>query len=100
MPGAGHWWNCRKAFVVVEAASAVGSVEGMCHWPWGSIVAGAHVSCATGQESTVCLCMCLGSFLFDPFDTPFHIYHLPSISDVAYIHHDGLPRIYSPYGTL
>jgi hypothetical protein len=25
--------------------------EGWCHWPWGSARAGAHVSCATGQES-------------------------------------------------
>jgi hypothetical protein len=37
----------------------------ICHWPWGSVVAGTHVSGATGQESTVCLGMRLGSLLFD-----------------------------------
>jgi hypothetical protein len=52
----------------------------------GAAVAGAHISCATGQESTVCLSMCLGSILFDLFGTLFHIYHLPSITDVAHIH--------------
>jgi hypothetical protein len=61
-------------------------VNSICHWPWGSVVAGAHVSCATGQESTVCLRTCLGSLLFDPFGTPFHIYHSYSIIDVACLH--------------
>jgi hypothetical protein len=57
-----------------------------CHRPWGSIVAGAHVSCATRQESTACLSYASGSFLFDLSDTPFHIYHLSPIIDVAHIH--------------
>jgi hypothetical protein len=30
--------------------------------------------------------MHLGSFLFDPFGTPFHIYHSVPIIDVAHIH--------------
>jgi hypothetical protein len=63
-------------------------------------MAGAHVSCATGQESAFDLCMSLGSLLFDLVITPFHIYHSSSITDVACIHHDELPYIYSPYGML
>jgi hypothetical protein len=43
-----------------------------------------------------CLCMSLGSFLFDLCSTLFHIYHFPSITDVVCIHYDGLPPIYSP----
>jgi hypothetical protein len=58
----------------------------MCHRPWGSICAGAHVSCATGQESTVCLCMHLRSLLFDPSWPLFHVYHSIPIIDVARIH--------------
>jgi hypothetical protein len=49
-------------------------VEGKVSLALGQHCAGAHVSCATGQESTVCLSMRLGSFLFDSFCTPFHIY--------------------------
>jgi hypothetical protein len=30
--------------------------------------------------------MCLGSLLFGPFATPFHIYHSYSITDVACVH--------------
>jgi hypothetical protein len=57
-----------------------------CYRPWGSVIAGAHVSCAIGQESTICLSLCLGSLLFDPFATPLHIYHFLPIIDVARIH--------------
>jgi hypothetical protein len=59
-------------------------------------MAGTYVSCATGQESVSDLCMSLGSLLFDPCLTLFHIYHSPSITDVVCIHHDGLPPIYFP----
>jgi hypothetical protein len=30
---------------------SLGGSEMVCHRPWGSVLAGAHVSCATGQES-------------------------------------------------
>jgi hypothetical protein len=55
-------------------------------------MAGAHVSCATGLESILFpdLHTSLGSLLFDPCLTLFHIYHLPSITDVVRIQHDGL----------
>jgi hypothetical protein len=52
--------------------------------------AGAHVSCATGQESVMCLSTSLGSLLFDRVPClVFHLHH-PSSSDVVRIHHDGL----------
>jgi hypothetical protein len=46
-----------------------------CHWPWGSIRAGTHVSCATGQESIFCLHTSLDDHLFDLMLTPFHFHH-------------------------
>jgi hypothetical protein len=60
-------------------ATTIQEAEGdpKCHQPWGSVCAGTHVNCATGQESTVCLHTCLGSLLFDLSGTPFHIYHSP-----------------------
>jgi hypothetical protein len=39
-----------------------------------------------GKSLLLCLHTSLGSLLFDPFGTPFHIYHFPSIIDVARIH--------------
>jgi hypothetical protein len=67
-------------FVPLGGNGCLGLPIGNCHQPWGSVCAGAHVSCATGQESTVCLRMRLRSFLFDPLGTLFHIYH-------SYSHH-------------
>jgi hypothetical protein len=71
-----------------------------CHRPWGSIEADTHVSCATGQESTVCLGTRLGSLLFDLSGTPFHIYHFPSITNVVRIHLMDCLMSNPPYGTL
>jgi hypothetical protein len=39
-----------------------------------------------GKSLLLCLHTNLGSLLFDPFGTLFHIYHFPSIIDVACIH--------------
>ena len=52
--------------------------------------AGAHVSCATGQESVMCLSTSLGSLLFDHVSCSLSHLHHPSSLDVAHIHHDGL----------
>jgi hypothetical protein len=52
--------------------------------------AGTHVSCATGQESDIWLCMSLGSLLFDHVSYFLFHFHHPSSSDVVRIHHDGL----------
>jgi hypothetical protein len=42
-------------FVIVAVATLTSCIiiESCCHRPWGSICAGTHVSCATGQESVI-----------------------------------------------
>jgi hypothetical protein len=39
-----------------------------------------------GKSLLLCLHTSLGSLLFDPVETLFHIYHFSSIIDVAHIH--------------
>jgi RNase H-like domain found in reverse transcriptase len=40
-----------KALNPAECNYDIWDQEFLCHWPWGSICAGTHVSCATRQES-------------------------------------------------
>jgi hypothetical protein len=53
--------------------------------------AGAHVSCATGQGSVLCLCTSLGSLLFDlTYDTHFISITITSWDILVY----ALPPLY------
>jgi hypothetical protein len=72
-----------------------------CYWPWGSIRAGAHVSCATRQESSFSFAYKSGIppvwSACDPISylSPHHplMYHISIIMDCLILS-------LSPYGTL